>query len=679
MCGTDESPDTLRTARPADDASRPPPDNTSPHPTHETSRPPLVRPPLTRLAGLLCRSRAGLLATATLGRRLGGVAGLSALVGALPAAPAGAADPQPYTVELAPTGEDGLDAALHASSTLIALRESAPVGPFALITRARTDRERLTAALGSFGHYSGSVGITIAGHKLDDPALPELLGRAEGPVTVAIGVTTGPLYHLRKVELTGTHDPAALSEARAALTVKPGDPALAAPVVAGQAAMLSSLMQHGRALAKVETPQATLVPAERALDVAYRIDPGPRVDLGPIRVQGLRRMNESFVRRRLTVHQGEPFDPRTIEDARTDLSGLGVFGSVSATAADRLDEAGQIPITFTVVERPLRVVGANVAYSTDLGASAGVTWQHRNLFGNAENLQLGAAVTNMGGSASDGLGYDLNAALTFPDTFVRNQSITISLRGVKEQLDAYDRTAVLGGVSSSYRLGPRWTLSGGVAAQQSHITQEGRTRDYTLLQLPLSARYDSTGASGLLEPTGGIRATLSATPTASLAGRSADFFILQATGSTYFDLSGGGRSVLALRATIASIQGASAFGVPPDQRLYAGGSATVRGYKYQSIGPLFPDRRPMGGASLGAATVEFRQRIGRSFGAAIFADAGQVDSGSRPFAGRLRAGAGAGVRYYTSFAPIRADIAVPLDRRSGDDAFEVYIGLGQAF
>ncbi|MDT8872418.1 BamA/TamA family outer membrane protein [Komagataeibacter rhaeticus] len=70
---------------------------------------------------------------------------------------------------------------------------------------------------------------------------------------------------------------------------------------------------------------------------------------------------------------------------------------------------------------------------------------------------------------------------------------------------------------------------------------------------------------------------------------------MQATVSTYFDLthlglSRPGRSVLAWRGTIGNVEGASTFAIPPDQRLYAGGSATVRGFRYQGVGPSSPIR-----------------------------------------------------------------------------------------
>ena len=587
-----------------------------------------------------------------------------------------AADPQPYTVALAPLGEPALDQALKDSSTLIGLREQAPAGPFALVTRARADQARLKTALDSFGYYAARVRITIGGRALDDPTLPEALEAASGPVEVAITPEPGPVFHLRRVTLTG--DPA--PEARAALKLAPGDAAVATDVLAAQARMLDAMRSNGRALARADAPVALLDPAAQALDVSFAVQSGPRVNLGPISVNGLDRVNESFVRRRLLVSQGEPFDPARIEKARQDLAQLGVFSTVRVQAAEALDAQGELPLEIDVIERKRHAVGITAAFSTDLGASAGVTFQHRNLFGNAERLDLGAAVTQLGGSASRGAGYNVTAALTKPDIWARNQSLSVSLQAIKENLDAYDRTAALAGVALSRRLSDEWTVSAGLLGQRSRITQEGVTNTYTLLGAPLSARYDRTGAEGLFEPVRGIKAALTVTPTANFSGGGNNFAILLATASTYFNFGQPGRSVLALRGTVGTVQGASTFQLPPDQRLYAGGSGTVRGYKYQSVGPQFSSGRPTGGTALAAATMEFRQRFGESFGAAVFVDAGQVTgSGTADQAGSVRVGAGAGLRYYTPIGPIRLDLALPLNKPRGGDAFEVYIGIGQAF
>src|SRR5690606_967568 len=64
--------------------------------------------------------------------------------------------------------------------------------------------------------------------------------------------------------------------------------------------------------------------------------------------------------------------------------------------------------------------------------------------------------------------------------------------------------------------------------------------------------------------------------------------------------------------------------VPPDQRFYAGGGGSVRGYEYNSIYPLERDTLGLtpGGQGLLEGSLEVRWRFGPRFGAAAFVDAG---------------------------------------------------------
>jgi len=593
-----------------------------------------------------------------------------------------AADPVAYTIKFDPTGNGALDAALAGSSQLAALRKAAPAGPFALVSRARQDKGRLETALESFGYYAGTIAITIDGKTLDDSSLPDVLQAmpAAASAHVVVSVKTGPLFHLGTVTLDGA------VPAAARLKLKSGQPAVASAVLGAGSALLTSLQEQGYALANVDPPVATLHPATDTLDVRFKVVTGPRVDIGPISFTGLRRMHEAFLRRRLLlVHQGELYQPSRIEAARQALASVGVFSSVQVQAKPALDADGQIPLTFAMEERKLHAVSLNVGYSTDLGASAGVTWSHRDLFGNAEQLNITAALTGAGGTADQGLGYDAKIQFLKPDYYRRDQTLEMDIEGLKQNLISYDQTAVTAGPILSRKLSQSWSVSAGVKATEERIIQQGVTRDYTLLALPLTARYDGTGvANPLDDATHGLRAAISATPTESFASPGSSFLILQGSTSTYLDfaalgLSKPGRTVLALRGLVGSAQGASEFALPPDQRFYAGGSATVRGYKYQSVGPQFADGNPVGGTSIDAATIELRQRVWGPVGAAVFADAAQVSTSSAPFGGRLEEGVGVGVRYYTPIGPVRVDVAVPARREPDGDSFELYLGLGQAF
>ena len=661
-------------------------------------------------------------------RSISGV--LFLLIACLLALPGRTADPQSYKVDMASTGDSDMNATLKATSDLITLRTTAPVGPFGLIGRARSDLGRLKTVLESYGYYQSYVEIRIDGLPIDDPTLgEELTQKAKGDdARIRITFSIGPLYHVRKVEVDGDIP----QRLRDAFDLKTGAAAVAANVLAAGDRLQTALEDEGYAFARVDTPVAHEIPDERVLDVSFHVVTGAKVQIGAIRFRGLKRMRENFLRRRLLIHQGELYGATKVERARKDLLALGVFTSVTVQMGTAADSSGQIPLTFRVRERLLHAVSLNGAYSTDLGGSAGVTWTHRDMTGKADQLILGANILNLGGTASTGIGYDLSAKYLLPEFGHRDQTLQLAVQALNQSLQAYDQKAITFGATLTRKLSSIWTVSVGVTAQLERIGQESQfqrecpatgcqqledgeqviagcgapgcvqtifnpvrqTTTYTLLALPMSVQYNTTGLdSPIQDATHGMRASLSEAPTLSFGGGGAKFFITQASFNFYLDLHDlrinpdPGRSVVALRALAGLAQGAGQLSLPPDQRFYAGGSGTIRGYQYQSVGPLFHDGNPIGGTAINAGTVEYRQRIGQSLGFAVFLDGGQVSENVNPFNASLRFGAGAGVRYYTPIGPIRLDFALPIGRRRSDeppnnyidDAFEIYIGLGQAF
>jgi translocation and assembly module TamA len=605
------------------------------------------------------------------------------LAALLAAARADAADPQPYTVSLPHTGDDALDAALAASSQLESLRKATPVSPAALMGRAEADVKRLQTVLGSFGYYQGKAGITVQGRPLDDPTLGDLLaGLPSGSVaSTSIGVLLGPLYRLREINIEGTLP----DGARGALGLSAGAPAVAANVLAAGVRLRTWLRDDGYALAMVSPPVAYEIPEARALDVTFKVDAGAQYRIGSISIIGLDRVRESYVRRHIAVKSGGLYSFRDIDQARQDLLKLGVFATVTVHEAATPDSDGRMPLTFEVRERRRHAVTATAAYSSDLGGSVGATWSDRNVFGSGEQLNLSATALNLGGTISTTIGYDVLAQYVKPDFLQRDQALQFSVRALHQNLEAYDQTALIAGTLLTRKLSSLWNVGAGVTWTREEIVQQKMDTFYTLLALPLSAKYDTTGISNpLLDPLHGVRSTLSVTPTESYGGEHSGFVVIQANASTYLDLgafAGGreGHTVLALRGLAGSMVGAGQFSLPPDQRFYAGGPSTVRGYAYQSVGPIFMDGSPQGGTAIQAVGAELRLRFGEAWGAVAFVDAGNVTASSKPFQGPLSVGIGTGVRYYTVVGPVRFDVAVPAERTPTSDRYVIYIGLGQVF
>ena len=313
---------------------------------------------------------------------------------------------------------------------------------------------------------------------------------------VQVSIETGPLFHLREVKIDGDVNEAA----RAAFGLQSGAPAVASQVLAAGQRLLDTLQEQGHAFAKVDDPIAYEDASEPLLDVSFKVDAGPVYVLGAIRFEGLKHLKESFLRRRLLLHPGQPYSPSQVEKARTDLLALGVFSSITVQLPKQEDvKDGQLPLVVQIQERRRHTVTLNAAYSSDLGGSGGATWGDRDLLGNAEQLNLSASLINWGGSDTTTTGYDLGAQLIKPDFRQRDQSLQFGIVALKQDLQAYDQTATTASATLTRKLSSTWSASMAISVEEERILQECESRYYTLFSIPLSAKYDSTALASPLD------------------------------------------------------------------------------------------------------------------------------------------------------------------------------------
>ena len=168
-------------------------------------------------------------------------------------------------------------------------------------------------------------------------------------------------------------------------------------------------------------------------------------------------------------------------------------------------------------------------------------------------------------------------------------------------------------------------------------------------------------------------------PTASFGDGPIDYVKAQAQISAYWAFDAKGDTDLAGRIHVGDILAGNIPGIPASRRFYAGGGGSVRGYGYQDVGPRFPNDTPEGGITLLEGTMELRQQVYGPWAVAAFVDSGVLGQHETFDLSTVETGVGFGVRYNLGFAPFRFDIAFPIEKRSDDAAFQVYISIGQAF
>ncbi len=584
-----------------------------------------------------------------------------------------------YEVELSPEPKGDLASAIEAVSQLIRLRESAPTDAYGLLARARADLPRLMEALRAEGFWGGEVRIEIADQDVSTPGASPAAAAGEAPLPVRVILNTGERYRIGQILIRAEPaDSAAMVEQAATeLRLAEGDPARPADILAAEEALLLALRRAGYPLASIAGREAMVDHDSKTMEITWRIAPGPPANFGLPSVAGTTRTNPALLERLAARRlEDQPYSPERLERARRAMMGLGVFNFVRVTETPPLDAAGRLPVHFRVQERPRHAVGGRFGYETNYGLTASAYWEDRNLFGGAERLRLEGEIARIGEKGIEDATYRAFATLRTPEFLGRDLQSVSQIGAVREKLRAYDREAVLASFTLEHRLSETMAISAGPNYEEGRIGRDGDMEAYRLFGVMGTFRYDNT--TNPLDPRQGQRFSFSATPYYSALD--ANYFTrLLAFGSSYFDVTGDGWSVLALRAALGSAPGAARDEITLDKRFYAGGGGSVRGYTYQSIGPRDAANRPLGGASLVEASAEWRQRVTQNWGIAAFLDAGGVGEEAKPDFSRLRAGTGLGLRYLTAIGPIRFDVGVPLDRQKDDPSFAIYIGFGQAF
>jgi len=567
--------------------------------------------------------------------------------------------PPAYKVKI--SGVDrSLRGLMEDSSQLIKLQGQAPETVAGYQRRIEEDLERFDEILRSKGYYAATFADEIR--------------RGETKVTVTIRVSPGPSYVLAAfdTEFVGkvTEDTPETPDPQE-LGLKMWRRAEAAEIVAAERRLLKSYARQGYPLAQVMDRRVTVNHLARTVNVQLAVALGPRARFGPVTFEGLDKVEEEYVRGLVPWVRGEPYDGSKLDLFRARLLRGGLFSAVVTENAGKLDAEGELPLTVTVVEGPPRSIGAGVKYSTGDGFAGELSWEHRNVFGKNEDIKVSLEAGRITQQAK--------AAFRMPDIWEPGLDLITSAKLIRVDSDAFDEIGaeVVGG--ARLPLGGGWRAATDGSLEISRLKDNDGTRTSRLFGAPLSLRYD--GTNSLWRPTEGTRLKLSMTPYAGEFDNITTFLVNRIDGNAFAALDEDKRFVLAGRASVGSIIGDSRRDIPPNKRFYAGGDGSIRGYKFQKVGPLDDDNDPIGGRSLFLIGAELRAIVWRSLSVVPFFDGGNVYENQIPdFSRRPRWAAGIGLRHHTLFGPVRLDFAFPINRRDEvDNPFEFYISVGQAF
>jgi len=574
-------------------------------------------------------------------------------------------------------------------STLKGVVESDDTGP-QIAARARADEELLRNILRTYGYYDGDVVRQLSGGRRARDNGDDAGNDVANQPSVRFDILPGTRYSFGRIglgALPALQEPDA-SRLIAAFGIAPGDPLYTDRIIEREIELRVALGESGYPFALVDNPELLIDHARSEGDLTLDVQPGGKYVFGVVVSSDPRFLSSRHLGRIARFDPGDVFRQSLETDLRRAVIATGLVSSVTVTPRETRapdgDEPGEVALDVAFERAPLRTIAGAIGYGTEDGFKLEGRWEHRNLFPPEGALRLRGIIGTREALGSIGVrrnnfrGRDqvLNVDLFASDiTTQAVDSRGFGLRGTFEKVS-----------NLLFQKPLSWQIGGEL------IYTDERNRNVRIAPgagLEPRRAFLIGGAFGsvtldasddLLDPTNGYRATLFLAPETSLSEGAETFYLRGQGDASYYQVIG--TTVLAGRVRAATIQGAKANDIAPSRRLYAGGGASVRGYGFQGVGPRDALGNPIGGASLVEFALEARVETPLLDGAievVPFIDAGSVGRGSTPDFADIRVGAGIGIRYKTTFGPIRVDVATPINPTPFDSPVVVYVSLGQAF
>jgi outer membrane protein assembly factor BamA len=575
-------------------------------------------------------------------------------------------------------------------------------------TEFRRDALRITALYRQSGFLEAQVDTVVR--------------RSETDVHVTFVIDEGPPVVVDSIAVRGFEAVAPAGEIADRLPLRVGEPFNRLLMLASADTIRVRLANRGYPFAEVFR-NFDVDRRARSAFIDLWIDPGPPTTIGEVTIDGLDAVDESVVRRTLPLRSGRLFRLRDLYDSQSELYRTDLFSYVNVGLVDTAGAASDsvVDVRIRLAEGPRHRVRLGGGYGTIDCFRALASYSFLNFLGGGRRLQIQGRTSRIGAgdplafgfensvcpalakedSTRLKLNYNLNVTVLEPYLFSNRTRGTLTFFAERyTEYRAYLREAIGGEVGIAYDVGPRLpvTLAYGLSwgsTQADPATfcallnvctladttffQERRRRSAITLATVRERR------NSVLNPTRGSWVAGEITWASPTIG--SDTLVQFTKGTIEFAgyRSVTERSVLSVRLKLGTILPATLGGsggdveyVPTEDRFYAGGANTVRGYGQNELGPVVrvlqvtpidSERAdstirtsPTGGTDLLVMNIEFRfplPGVSNKLSGAIFVDAGRLRDRitDNPDAPGLRVTPGVGVRLGSPLGPIRLDVA----------------------
>ena len=545
------------------------------------------------------------------------------------------------------------------------------------------DKARLRDMYHDRGYLDFKVTEVVLTPKADDPEFVNILFKLD----------EGEAYKLDKVTISGNSDIDS-KELLPLLTQMVSGKTFSRTDEQATVRKLSHIYD-GRGYADVAVrPVRNVNFKDKTVSVDFKIVEGRKFRVNEIVIIGNTATKHKVLLREMALQPGDPVAKHRIDISRQRLLGMGYFKSVEVEAVNA-DDLDSKDIHVKVEEKPDRFnlrIGAGASDIDNFFGMAEISTDNLDIanpsnwfYGGGQRLRL------QGIYGIDNAGFNVD----FIEPWLLDLPIRFELSGYMNQSEYDDWTEERIGVRTSLQrkiFDDFTTIAAGYKFEVVRVTDVANSLKRYFRDNDLSGSFLVSQPSlmlardtrdSIVDPTEGYNINLFGSVSPEILGTDSNYYRIEARGSyfvNFFD-----------RAIVAMVGGK--FGVvsnfnhdedvPVFERYFMGGSNSVRGFEYRSIGYTVNDRN-VGGQTMLLLTAEVSHPIWGPLRGAAFIDAGNAwkDAYELSFSG-INVGIGYGIRLKLPMlkAPLKLDLAYPIVKNQDNVSrkLRVHFNVGFTF